>query len=78
MKLAVRGDRTQKDKLVSILREMGGFFPLPIGVPSESDWYFLDNQDFVRIHWCRLHLESLGYECITIEEYDRRKENSIT
>lgn len=78
MKLAIRGDRTQKDKLVSILREMGGFFPLPIGVPSESDWYFLDNQDFVRIHWCQPHLESLGYECITIEEYDRRKENSIT
>ena len=73
-KLAIKGDRTQKEKLVSILREMGGFFKLPLGIPSEYDWYYLDDKGFVNIHWSHTQLEKMGYECITIEEYDRRKE----
>jgi hypothetical protein len=73
-KLAIKGDRTQKEKLVEILKELKGFNTLPIGIPMDFCYYFLDKNGFVKIGFKKM-LEKLGYECITIEEYEARKKN---
>ena len=73
--IAIKGEKTQKEKITAILREMGGFFLLPLGIPSNAEWYYVDNEGFVRIHWNKNYLEKCGYECITVDEYDKRRCN---
>lgn len=67
-KIGIKAKRWQKDELIQILRELKGFFLLPIGVVDENWYYYLDDEGFVRLG-SEKFLKGKGYTLYTIESY---------